>query len=196
MRSLVRQIPSVFWAALFALMLAVLAVGVWSGLLVANLQTSPTIPWAVAVMAALLWVMWQYLGGRWWPRGTAEVRRRCLRARPVAARVFAWALVAGGLGIISLTGLWIVLLQLVKVHGNPLPDFSQYPLVTVVLVIGMASLVASTAEEAGFRGYLQGLLEPRVGGPAAVLITALAMEPGHGLTQGFAWPSLSSCHGA
>jgi membrane protease YdiL (CAAX protease family) len=78
------------------------------------------------------------------------------------------------------------LLGLVKVHGNPLPDFSQYPMFTVVLVIGMATLVASTAEEAGARGYLQGSLEPRVGGPLAILITAMVMEPGHGLTQGFA----------
>jgi membrane protease YdiL (CAAX protease family) len=190
MRSLARQIPTVFWAALLALALTVLAGGVWSALVVANLQTSPTIPWSVAVMALLLWLMWQYLGGSWWPQSTSETRRRCLRARPVARPVFAWALVAGGLSIISLTGLWIVLLQLVKVHGNPLPDFSEYPMVTVVLVIGMASLVASTAEEAGFRGYLQGLLEQRVRGPLAILITALVMEPGHGLTQRFAWPTM------
>lgn len=167
-----------------------LAGGVWSGLLVANLQTSPTIPWAVAIMALLLWLMWQYLGGRWWPHSTSEVRRRCLRARPVAGPVFAWALVAGGLSIVSLTGFWIVLLSLVKVHGNPLPDFSQYPVLTVVLVIGMASLVAATAEEAGFRGYLQGTLEQKVGGPLAILIGALVMEPGHGATQGFAWPTM------
>jgi membrane protease YdiL (CAAX protease family) len=108
----------------------------------------------------------------------------------VAAPVFAWALIAGGLSIISLTGLWIVLLRLVKVHGNPLPDFSQYPLYTVVLVIGMASLVAAIAEEAGFRGYLQGILEQRARGPVAILITALAIAPGHALTQGFAWPTI------
>lgn len=190
MRFLARKIPTVFWAAFLALAVTMLAGGVWSALLVANLQTSPTIPWAVGVMAFLLWLMWQYLGGRWWPRSTSETRRRCLRARPVAGRVFAWALVAGGLSIISLTGLWIVLLQLVKVHGNPLPDFSQYPTLTVVLVIGMASLVASVAEEAGFRGYLQGVLEQKVRGPLAILITALVLEPGHGLTQGFAWPTM------
>jgi hypothetical protein len=82
------------------------------------------------------------------------------------------------------------LLGLVKVHGNILPDFSQYPILTVALVIGMASLVASAAEEAGFRGYLQGILERKVGGPLAVLISAVVMEPGHGMTQGFAWPTM------
>jgi membrane protease YdiL (CAAX protease family) len=190
MSSLVRKIPTVFWAALFALALTMFAGGVWSGLLVANLQTSPSIPWAVAAMAPLLWLMWQYLDGRWWPRSTSQLRHRCLRARRVAGPVFAWALIAGCLSIVSLTGFWIVLLGLVKVHGNPLPDFSQYPILTVVLVIGMASLVAAAAEEAGFRGYLQGLLEHKVGGPLAILLGALLMEPGHGATQGFAWPTM------
>jgi len=190
MRSLARQIPTTIWTALFALTLTMLAGGVWNGLLVANLTTNPTIPWAVVLMGLLLWLMWQYLGGRWWPRSTSETRRHLLRARPVAASVFAWALAAGGLSILSLTGFWIVLFQLVEVRGNPLPDFSQYPILTVALVIGMASLVAATAEEAGFRGYLQGVLEERVGGPLAILIAALVMEPGHGSTQGFAWPTM------
>ncbi len=190
MRSLTHQISAVFWAALLALALTMLSGGIWSALLVANLRTSPTMPWSVALMAVVLGLMWKYLGGSWWPRSTSETRRRCLRARRVPGPVFAWAIVAGGLSIISLCGLWIVLLQLVKVQGNPLPDFSQYPILTVVLVIGMASLVASTAEEAGFRGYLQSNLESRVGGPRAILLTALVMEPGHGLTQGFAWPTM------
>ena len=190
MRSPARRIPMPFWTAILALALTMLAGGVWSGLLVANLMTSPTIPWAIVVMALLLWLMWQYLGGRWWPRSTSETRRRLLRARHVAASVFAWALVAGGLSIISLTGCWIVIFQLVEVHGNPLPDFSPYPVLTVALVIVMASLVAATAEEAGFRGYLQSVLEQRFGGPLAILIAALVMEPAHGLTQGFAWPTM------
>lgn len=180
----------VLWVALFALALTMLAGGVWSALVVVNLQTNPNLPWAVPVMAVLLWLVWQYLGGRWWPRSTSQTRQRCLRARAVSGPAFAWAMVAGGLSIVCLTGLWIVLLRLVKVHGNPLPDFSQHPVHTVVLVIGMASLVAAVAEEAGFRGYLQGMLEQKVSAPLAILITALAIAPGHGSTQGFAWPTI------
>jgi membrane protease YdiL (CAAX protease family) len=190
MSSFVRSISTPFLTAAFALALTMLAGGVWSGLLVANLRTSPGVPWAVAVMGVLLWLMWQYLGGRWWPQSTSELRSRSLRARRLPRPVFAWALVAGGLSIVALTGFWIVLIQLVKVQGNPLPDFSAYPVLTVVTVIAMASLVAAMAEEAGFRGYLQGNLEPIVGGPVAILIGALAMEPGHGSTQGFAWPTM------
>jgi membrane protease YdiL (CAAX protease family) len=94
------------------------------------------------------------------------------------------------LSIVALTGLWIVLFQLVKVPGNRLPDFSSYPLLTVVFALLMASIVGAVTEEAGFRGYLQSVLEREVSGPAAIVSAALLLAPGHGLTQGFVWPTL------
>jgi membrane protease YdiL (CAAX protease family) len=163
---------------------------IWAALLRVNLLISPQIPWSVAVMALLLWLAWQYLDGKWVPRSTSAARQRCLRARPVSAPVFAWAVFAGMLSIVALAGFWTVLFQLVKMHGNPLPDFSQYPIVTVALALGMASLVGAAAEEAGFRGYFQVLLEERFSGPFAILIAALVMAPGHGSTQGFGWPTM------
>lgn len=62
---------------------------------------------------------------------------------------------------------------------------STYPLLTVVLVLVMAALVSSLAEEAGFRGYFQSALERKVRGPAAIVIMSLVIAPAHGLTQGF-----------
>jgi membrane protease YdiL (CAAX protease family) len=169
----------------FALALSVVAGGVWAALLVANLRTTPAVPWSVAAMGVVLWVAWQYLSGaRGNPRWTSDRRGR-LRATRVSGRVFAWALVAGILSITSLTGLWIALRQLIRVRGNTLPDFSRYPLVVVILVIGMGSLTAAAAEEAGFRGYFQGALERRVGAPLAILTAALVILPAHGVTQGF-----------
>jgi membrane protease YdiL (CAAX protease family) len=140
-------------------------------------------------MAVLLWLLWLYLGGRGWPARTAAARRHYLRANSLTGSVWAWSLLAGALSIVALTGLWIVLFQLVPMSGNRLPDYSQFPLFTVGLVLAMASIVNAVAEEAGLRGYLQGMLEADVGGPAAVLITALVIAPGHGLTQGFALPT-------
>jgi membrane protease YdiL (CAAX protease family) len=151
---------------------------------------NPAIPWSVVVMALLLWLMWQYLGGKWWPQSTSEARHRYLRARPVSRQVFAWALVAGVLSIVALVGFWIVLFQLVKMPARVLPDFSGYSLLTVTLVLVMASLVSSLAEETGFRGYFQGILEREVGGPIAIVIASLLIAPAHGLTQGFLWPTL------
>jgi membrane protease YdiL (CAAX protease family) len=190
MRSPSKRIPAVLWSGLLALLLIMLAGGVWTTLLIANLATSPAISWAVVVMAILLWVMWQYLGGKWWPRSTSEARRRFRRTDPISVQVFTWALVAGTLSIVALSGFWIVLFQLVKIPGNALPDFSRYPWITVIPVIAMASLVASVAEEVGFRGYFQIALEQEVRGPAAIVISSLVIAPAHGLTQGFMWPTL------
>jgi membrane protease YdiL (CAAX protease family) len=186
MRSLARRIPQVVIFGLLALALTIFTGAVWSGLLIANLATSASLPWAVVVMAGLLWLMSQSLGGRW----ASPERRRRLRARPVSGARLAWALAAGGLAIAALAGLWPVLSQLAKVRGSPLPDFSRYPLITVLLVVAMASLATAAAEEAGFRGYFQGLLEEKAGGPLAILIAAVVIAPAHGLTQGFGWPSV------
>jgi membrane protease YdiL (CAAX protease family) len=175
---------------LLALSLTIVGGGVWSGLLIANLATSPVIPWSVPAMAAILWAAWLYLGGRWAPSRTADARRRGLRANWVSGPALYWALSAGALSIAALTGLWIALFQLVKARGNALPDFSRYPPATVAVVLVMASLVGAVTEEAGFRGYLQTHLEREFGGPAAIVATSLMMAPGHGLTQGFVWPTM------
>jgi len=157
-------------------------------LLITNLRTNANIPWAVAAMGIVLWVMWQYLDGRAPPARTSETRHRLLRATPVSAPRFAWAMLAGILGIIALAGLWIVLFQLVRWPARLLPDFSNYPLVTVTTVIIMASLVSSLPEEAAFRGYFQNFLEQKLSRPLAIGISAVAMTPAHCLTQGFLWP--------
>jgi membrane protease YdiL (CAAX protease family) len=169
-------------------LIAVFPGGVWTGLLIANLRTSPKIPWAVAAMGFLLWLICRYLNGVGPPRSTSATRHRLLRANPVSAPLFAWAMLAGISGIIALAGLWIVLLDLVRLPPHVLPDFSKYPLFTAATVILMACLVSSLPEEAAFRGYFQSFLEGKLSGPLAIGIAALAMTPAHCLTQGFLWP--------
>ncbi len=190
MRSLFSRIPAAVWSGIFAFFLTVFAGGIWTLLLISNVATSPAIPWSVVVMAFLLWLMWQYLGGKWGPRSTSQARRRYLRARPLSVEVFAWAFVAGALSIVALVGYWIVLHQLVKLPARVLQNFSGYPLLTVALVLIMASLVSSLAEEVGFRGYFQGILEQKTSGLVAIVIAAIVIAPAHGLTQGFLWPIL------
>ena len=190
MRNVIRRVLIVVWSGMIACVLAVGTGGVWSALLAANLATGLTVPWAVLVMAALLWVMWQYLGGRWGPRSTSAARRRALRANPISPRTIAWAVLSGTLAIAALAGLWIVLFQLAKLPARALPDYSRYPAVSTGLVLVMASLSGAIAEEAAFRGYFQGMLERRVSAPAAIAIAALVIAPGHALTQGFVWPTL------
>jgi membrane protease YdiL (CAAX protease family) len=188
-RTLSSRILAVVWAAVLAFLILGVA-QIWNILLVINLSTSAAIPWAVPLMALVLWLLWQYLSGRGWPRRTAETRHRLLRANPVSGRVFAWALVTGVLAIVALAGYWIIMFNLFKMAGNVLPDVSRVPLLTVVLILAMSVLVSPLCEEAGFRGYGQSILERTFRGPALpVLISSVLFGLAH-LTQGFYVPKL------
>lgn len=167
--------------------IALLTGGIWSGLLIGNLHSTPRIPWSVALMAVVLWAAWQYLGGKGWPRRTAQARRNLLRARAVSRPVFLWSLAAGALGVVALAGLWIVLFGLVPMRPNAIPDMSRYPSLTAALMILMGSLVSPFMEEAGLRGYFQVALEREMAGPAAVLISSAVFAVGH-LNHGLFWP--------
>ena len=162
--------------------------GVWAALLAINLATRPAVPWSVVVMAGILWLLWRYLGGAWLPRSASDARRRLLRARRVPGSLFAGAVVAGLFAIVALAGLWVVLTKLVSLPARALPNYAQYPFITVALALIMASLVGAFLEEALFRGYFQGILEGWIGAVGAILLTMLLMSPEHSLTQGFAWP--------
>lgn len=184
------RILKVVGFGLLAFAITVLAGGIWSALLVINLQSSPALPWSVPAMALLLWLMWSYLGGRGWPRSTSEARRRYLRANRKSGRTYLWAWVAGAFSVAALAGYWIVLFQLVKMPPNLFADMSSYPRITVALTIVMGSLVSPLMEEAGFRGYFQVALEREVRGSLAIVIASVLFALAHGPTQGFLWPKL------
>src|SRR5437773_3985086 len=188
-RSFATRTLSVVGLGLLAFAITILAGGIWTALLVTNLQSSPAVSWSVPAMALLLWLMWSYLGGRGWPRGTSEARRRCLRANRRSGRTYLWALVAGVLSVVALAGYWIVLFRLVKMPLNALPDVSSYPGMTVALMTLMGSLVAPFMEEAGFRGYFQVALERELRGPVAVMVSSLVFAFAH-YAHGILWPKL------
>jgi membrane protease YdiL (CAAX protease family) len=181
---------TVLWTGGLALLVTVVGGGIWTLLLLTNLATTPSLPWAVAIMALVLWAIWSYMGGKGPARHTSEARRRYLRANRISLPMFTWALLAGTLSVICLAGVWIVLFRLIRFSGNTVPDLSRYPILSTGAILVMASLVSSVVEEAGFRGYFQGVLEARFGGAAAVLLTAVLIAPAHSLTQGFVWPTM------
>jgi len=189
MRSLPRKVLMVVWSALLAFLILGFGQRIWGAILVGNLRFSPAIPWLIPAMSLVLWLMWRYLGGRWWPQSTSEARRRLLRANRVSGEVLAWSLVAGVLSIVALTGLWIVLFQLVKMSPNVLGDLSPYPLLTTVSVLVMASLVSPITEESAFRGYCQVILEREFPARVAIVISSVLFSLAH-LTHGFWWPKL------
>src|ERR1041384_6069761 len=127
MVSKVREQPSptgtLLWTGLLAFLLTTVGGGIWTALLIGNLSTTPAIPWSVAAMAIVLWVIWRCLAGKGAPTTSSDARRRYLRADRISAQPFLWALLAGALSIIALAGLWIVIFRAASMPGNSLPDF-------------------------------------------------------------------------
>jgi len=191
MRSLASRILVIIWAAFVGFFIALAGQGLWTLLVSINLVTNPTIPWSVAVMAPLLLLMWLYLDGRWWPHSTSEARHRDLRANSVSRQVFGWSFLAGMLSTTALVWYWIVITRLVRIPGNVLPNMSGVPLPTIVLAVGMGSLISPVLEQAGFWGYCQVILERRYVPVAAILITSIIYSVGpHPPTGNVLWPRL------
>jgi membrane protease YdiL (CAAX protease family) len=154
----------------------------------ANLRYFASVPWAVPVTAVYLWLFWRYLAGAGPPESTAEARRTMLRANRVAARVWAWALLAGGLGIVALVLALRVMNRMVLLPEQKLPDLSQVPKTTVLALLLMAAPVAGIIEEAAFRGYMQGPIERRHGLTVAILITGTMFAVAHLDFTPILWP--------
>ncbi|HKY19816.1 MAG TPA: type II CAAX endopeptidase family protein [Vicinamibacterales bacterium] len=148
-------------------------------LFAANLRYQTGVPWAVPLTAAYLCGFWWYLRGGGPPRSTSDIRRDRLRANRVPGRVWTWALLAGGLGIVALVLVLRVANRMVSLPPQTLPDLSQVPTFTVWGLLLMAAPVAGIVEEAAFRGYMQGPIERRYGLTVAILITGTMFAVAH-----------------
>lgn len=145
----------------------------------ANLRFYPGVPWAVPVTAVYLWFFWRYLQGAGPPESTAVERRVSLRANRVSGRVWAWALLAGGLGIVALVLALRVANRMVVLPQQQLPNLAQVPRATVLALLLTAAPVAGIIEEAAFRGYMQGPIERRFGLAVAILVTGTMFAVAH-----------------
>lgn len=134
-----RRVAALIAFCLVALLATLLVQYIWTGLLSTNLRVSPAVPWSVLVMAILLWAVWRYAGGAWWPARTHSIRRRYRRANTMPGPVFWWAMGAGLAGLGGLVALWLVVTQLIRIPGNQTAsEIFNYPLPTVVLGLVMA----------------------------------------------------------
>lgn len=186
-----RKVGFVLWATIVAYAIALLLQGVWTVLMVQNLRFHSEVPWSVVPMLVVLWLAWLWLSGRGWPRITAQSRRDLLRARQVKGIKFLLAFIAGALGVIALCGLWIVLAEMVEVPASPLPDMSKYRAAVVYSLIGMGSIVGAVLEEAGFRGYAQGMLQKHFSSTTAMLLCSALFAIGpHPPSHGFLLPKI------
>ena len=153
-----------------------------------NLRYLVAVPWAVPLMAAYLWFLWWYLKGGGPPASTAEGRRASLRANKLSGSVWAWALLAGGLGIVALVLGLDVVNRLVVLPQQELPDLAAVPRGTVLALLLMAAPIAGVVEEAAFRAYMQGPIERRCGLTIAILITGTMFALAHLDFTPLLWP--------
>jgi membrane protease YdiL (CAAX protease family) len=157
--------------------------------IIANLRTTPRVPWMIVATALWLWLFWWYLRGGGWPRQTAESRTRDLRGDPLAARVWGWALLAGTFGIASTIALGFATLRAAGVtreaFASPI-NLSNYPMLSVICAIASISATAGVVEEAGFRGYMLSPIQRRHGWVVGILITGFMFFLDHHFSHAYA----------
>jgi membrane protease YdiL (CAAX protease family) len=168
-----KKLAAVGRAAIVAFAIALIPQGIWSALLVANLKWNPRVPWAVAVIIALLALMWRYLGGAFPPARTAHARQRHMRAALVPRMVAGWSLLAGALSLIALTGLWMVLAQLVRMPGSVLPTMDNVPASVAAVALVTGAAISPICEQIGIWGYAQVMLRREFTRRAAIILSAL-----------------------
>jgi membrane protease YdiL (CAAX protease family) len=157
-------------------------------LFAANLHHHAGVPWAVPLAAIYLAAFWWYVAGGGPPAATSALRRESLRANPLPARLWAWSLLAGTLGIVALVALLRLANRLVVLPQQALPDLTGVPMFTVLSLLLAAAPIAGIVEEAAFRGYMQGALERRWGLAVAILISGTLFALVHLDFTPLLWP--------
>src|SRR5262245_60961307 len=155
-------------------------------LLQANLKWSPAVPWFLPVTVVWLVVCWQYLQGKGPPRETSEARRRALRAAPVSAGTWIWALLAGGAALVGTFGVGLFTFAVTGIDPSafqPGIDLARYPWWTGVSLLLAISLVAGVTGEAAFRGYVISAIQQPYGWPAAIVVSGLLFFTAHVLSH-------------
>ena len=137
----------------------------------ANMSTTPAIPWMLPVGLAYLWVVFQFFNGRWGAKSTAIARRESMRARRLGRREWVAALGAALPVMLFFITVTMISYRLVAVPSEALlmPDMAWWSTYTALLMI---SIVAGVSEEAGFRGYMQAPLEKRYGPLVAIAVAS------------------------
>ena len=154
----------------------------------ANLRYGAGVPWAVPLTAAYLWFFWRYLRGDGPPDSTSTERRISLRANNISGRLWVWALLSGGLGIVALVLALNLANRLIVLPQQGVPDLSHVPKATMLALLIFAAPVAGVVEEAAFRGYMQRPIERRSGLAVAILITGTMFALAHLDFTPVLWP--------
>jgi len=176
------RMPPFLWAVIVGLAVTTAGSLPWSVLVALNVKHGALLPWASVLMAVYLAVYLRYLGGWGPPASSAAVRGAYLRARRLPRHVWRWALVAGGSANAALAAAFIVVSRLgwIPRAKAAIPVAPAWTLAAWLL---MGAAVAGIAEECGFRGYMQKMLEDRYRASVAIAVTSVVFGATH-LTHG------------
>jgi membrane protease YdiL (CAAX protease family) len=162
--------------ALVALAIVFVPQGIWSALIALNLKTTPRIPWAVLLVALVIWII---------------TKRRLPRVNKVPWPVLRWAWLAGACALVALVGYWITLASFVRMPGSVLPDLTGIPWWTVWLAVATGAAISPLCEQTGLWGYWQMALERQFPAPTAIIVTAIAFAVlPHPPLGAVLWPKL------
>jgi len=188
MKRLWQRIPVMIRAIVIGYLVALVG-GLGEFVIFANLKFHPEIPWMVPAAALWLWLFWRYLNGAGWPQSTRESRIRDLRAPSLSGEVWAWALVAGSLGLISVVGLGFITPRIAEIPRDAFKlsiDFASFPIWTVCSILVVISFASGIVEEVGYRGYMLSLIQRRHGWFLATMITGLIFFLDHHISHAYA----------
>lgn len=174
-------------------------VGVYSfGLLaMLNLRVWPSVPWSLPIELALLWFLYQYLNGRWWPASTRVSRRTRLRLAPVPRELLPATVATGvalGFALYFQAFFAYRLVVMPEAAGGALLAFVSAPPLTAAGILLAGVIMTGFVEEAAFRGYMQQPLEERHGPVPAIVVVAILFAAVHApplaILPIFIWGSL------
>lgn len=165
------KVPLVVRSILLGFGVSSIGVGIW-----VLLVTYIPVPLSVMAMGGILILYWMYFSGKWNPSNTRAFRRLCTRQTKLKKPVWIWGLLAAFSIILLLH--WGLTLTFRIYEFQPeifktASYLNDYPAWTSWPIILMASLVAGTCEEIGYRGYLQKPLEQKYGPIAGISITSV-----------------------
>lgn len=180
MLSVWQRVPVVVRATISGILVALAGIVPWSTFVALNLKYVVAVPWAIVPTTLWLWLYWRWLRGDGWPRSTSATRRAMLRAHTASADALGLAIFAGLIGFAALMPFTILLSRMVALNqAKAMTQPPDMPMLTAFLLLVMASIVAGVAEEAGFRGYMQGPIEKRHGPTVAIVLAGLLFGLAH-----------------
>lgn len=168
-------------AVMLGLVIAAAGVFPWTILAQLNARLWPLVPWCLPAGLVWLGLFWLYLDGKGWPRSTSEKRHQLLRARRLQGLAARWSLIAGALGLVTLVTMYLVVIQFVDLPPDAFRPrrVGTLSLGLVVPLLVMNVIVAGVAEEAAYRGYMQGMLERHFNAVLAIAIVTVVFTALH-----------------